>query len=540
MHRFTPHSSAQAARFVLATLLTVFVLSGLWELKPEGWTTALLGLSYEANFEAAERWRFILTSTGFSALALILPGVRIARLLAIQRKAFAALRAEQNKSDSLARHDSLTGLYNRRVFIETLDQRLAIPHEKTAVLIIDLDKFKPINDTYGHATGDKVLCEIAVRLAEFGSNRSATVARLGGDEFAMFIPEGSRETLALISESLLQKIGAPLSAISGNVSISATIGIGMSPFDAATSEALLKCADHAMYRAKKMGKDSYHFHEPRYDQEQKAAAQFEEELAYAVAKEEIEPYFQPVVSLPDQRLVGFEILARWRHHDRGLQMPDTFIPIVERLGLMPEMSFSLLKLAIAHALTWPGEMTLALNVTVGMLEDSTLPERLCSILEQANFPFSRLEVEVTEQALVGNLPAARRALHALRARGISVSLDDFGTGYSGIYHLTQLAIDKIKIDRSFMNDPVLGRDKVISAVLALSKGLKMLTTAEGVETDEVAKMLSIGGCDFGQGYLFGKPMSGMEVDRVLARTPLNTLGFRAIARPSDKTLHSVT
>lgn len=528
MHRFVRNPSAQAARYGLITLLTVFVLSTLWEVKLEGWTMAMLDLPYEANFETAERWRFILTSTGFSALALILPGIRIRRLLAIQRKAFSALKTEQNKSESLARHDSLTGLYNRRVFIETLEQRLATPHQKTAVLIIDLDRFKPINDTYGHSTGDSVLCEISVRLAKFANVHAATVARLGGDEFAMFVPESSREALALMSKNLLEVINVPLAALTGSVSVSATIGIGMSPHDADTSEALLKCADHAMYRAKKDGKDAYHFHEPRYDQEQKATAQFEEDLAYAIAKEEIEPYFQPIVSLPDQRLVGFEILARWRHLERGLQMPDSFIPVAERMGLIPEMSFSLLRLAIAHAHTWPGEMTLALNVTVGMLEDVTLAERLCAILEEMEFPFSRLEVEVTEQALVGNLPAVRRALHALRTKGIRISLDDFGTGYSGIYHLTQLAIDKIKIDRSFMNDPVLGQDKVISAVLALGKGLQMLTTAEGVETDEVAQMLSAGGCDFGQGYLFGKPMSAGDVHRVLARTKFNAVAFRAV------------
>lgn len=500
----------------------------------------LLGLPYAADFEAAERWRFILTSTAFSALALILPGMRIRRLLVVQRKAFAELKIEQSRSDLLARHDPLTGLYNRRVFIENLEQQLALSNANTAVLIIDLDKFKPINDIYGHSIGDRVLCEISARLARFGSVHAATVARLGGDEFAIFIQDGSKEALALMSKSLVHLIGVPLAAVAGNVSVSATIGIGTSPDDATTSEGLLKCADHAMYRAKKDGRNTYRFHEPRYDLEQEAAVQFEEELADAIAKEELEPYFQPIVSLPDRRVVGFEILARWKRRDHGLQLPDTFIPVAERLGLIPELSFSLLKSAIEQARTWPGEMTLALNVTVGMLEDKTLPGRLCTILEQANFPFNRLEVEVTEQALVGNLPAARQALQALRAKGISVSLDDFGTGYSGIYHLTQLAIDKIKIDRSFMNDPVLGRDKVISAVLALSKGLKMLTTAEGVETDEVAQMLSAGGRDFGQGYLFGKAMSAEEVSCALTGTKLDVLGLRTIEQQSTNELREIT
>jgi diguanylate cyclase (GGDEF)-like protein len=535
MLRIARYPSIQAARFMAVTLLTVFVLSGLWEFKLESWTMFLLDLPYEPNFEAAERWRFILTSTGFATLALVFPTARIRRFLIAQRQAFAALSLEQARSETLARHDPLTGLYNRRVFIEQLEQRLALPNLETAVLIIDLDNFKSINDIYGHSTGDKVLYEISARIAKFANVHAATVARLGSHEFSISIPEGSRETLALISKSILRLISCPLAAVVDPVSLRATIGIGMSPHDAITSGGLLRCADHAMCRAKKDGKDTFYFHDPRYDREQRAIAKYEKDLTFAIAEDEIEPYFQPIVSLPDQRLVGFEILPRWGHFEHGLEMPDTFIPIAERLGLIPKMSFSLLKLAISHAHTWPGDMTLALNVTAGMLEDMELPERLCALLEQMDFPFSRLEIEVTEQALVANLPVARRALHALRAKGISVSLDDFGTGYSGIYHLTQLAIDKIKIDRSFMNDPLMGRDKVISAVSALSKELQLLTTADGVETNEVAQMLSAGGCDFAQGYLFGKPMSASEVRRVMMRSNIGASRFRAVeGKPTNE------
>ena len=531
MSQFARTPVAQVAQYSCVTLLTVFLLSALWEWKVEAWIMPALGLPYASDFENAERWRFILTSTAFAALALLLPAFRMRRVLLGQQQTFAELRNEQSRSESLARHDALTGLVNRRVFIDQLENCLGAADADVSVLLIDLDKFKPVNDNYGHAVGDKVLYEIAGRLRALADEYGAVAARLGGDEFALLITQSGPERLTLLARSAMQVINAPLTSMTGQVCLGAAIGISRSLSDARAAETLLKCADHAMYRAKQTHRNSYQFYEPQYDREQEEHAQLEEDVAFAVAREEIEPYFQPIVTLPGQELVGFEILARWIHPKRGVQLPDTFIPIVERLGLMQDMTFSVLRRAITYSRQWPMTPLLAINVTAAMLEDVHFPERLFALLEELAFPFERLEVEVTEQTLAEDVPAARRGLKVLRERGISVALDDFGTGYSSIYHLTQLAIDKIKIDRSFFDDPALGQSQVISAVLELGKGLRMKTLAEGVETGELAHLLSEQGCDFAQGYYFGKPMSARDARDLFTTNPVSQATLIASQEP---------
>lgn len=514
--RAFPFPTVRLVIGLAATVLaTVFALSCLWEIKLEAWVMHALGLAYEPSFETDQRWRFILTSTSFAGIALIVPATWLSRLLRSEHESCIALRREQALSESLARHDALTGLFNRRVFNDRLAAVLEEDRKRVTVFLINLDNFKPINDSYGHAIGDKVLCEIAERLRHFPERSTSSVARLGGDEFAMIVNDADKDSLARLAEGILREICMPLVSLQGAVSISATIGISIAHVDATLPDALLHCADHAMYRGKSTGRATFRFYDPGYESEQQAAKQLEFELIRAVEQNQIEPFFQPFVTLPDEEVVGFEILARWPHPLRGMQMPSTFIPIVDRLGMIPRMTFSLLRKSMDHAKLWPRDLTLAINVTASMLEDAGFADRLHDALVQHDFSPRRLEVEITEQALVTNIAAVRESLAKLRALGISIALDDFGTGYSGIYHLTQLSIDKIKIDRSFLDLGVRGHDKVVSAVLGLANSLRIKAVAEGVEQQNTVHWLSSHRCDFAQGYLFSKPMSADQVSAYL-------------------------
>jgi diguanylate cyclase (GGDEF)-like protein/PAS domain S-box-containing protein len=496
-------------------LATVFALSCFWEIKLEAWTMHALSLAYEPSFETAERWRFILTSTSFAGIALIVPAMWLSRLLRNEQESCTALRHEKALSESLARHDAMTGFFNRRVFNDRLAAILKADGKEIAVFLINLDRFKLINDSYGHAIGDKVLCEIAERLTRFPDRSTSSLARFGGDEFAMIVSDADKDSLASLAAGILREICTPLVSLEGAASISATIGISIAHVDAILPDALLHCADHAMCRGKSAGRATFRFYDPGYESEQQVAKQLEFELTCAVEQDQIEPFFQPFVNLPDEEVVGFEILARWPHPQRGMQMPSTFIPILDRLGMIPCMTFSLLRKSIEYAKLWPQDLMLAINVTASMLEDAGFADRLYDALVQHGFSPCRLEVEITEQALVTNIAAVSESLSKLRARGIGIALDDFGTGYSGIYHLTQLAIDKIKIDRSFLDLGVRGHDKVVSAVLGLANSFRIKAVAEGVEQQDTAHWLSSQRCDFAQGYLFGKPMSADQVSAYL-------------------------
>jgi diguanylate cyclase (GGDEF)-like protein len=497
-------------------VLSIFILAVAWEFYLEGAAMELLGLPYDGDFELAERWRFVLTSSGFGVLAMIVPFVLLQRLLKQLRQSYDDLMEARAQSDSLARHDPLSGLLNRRVFNEQLATRLAVPDNQTAVFLIDLDNFKLINDTHGHAAGDSAICAAADRLREVASGWQASLARLGGDEFALAVSgDFNRAELATLATTLLSTMAAPLAGYP-TVNLSATVGIAVAPMDATQVQILLQQADCAMYRGKNGGRAVFHFYEASFEREQREQARFDEALREAVVAGDIQPFYQPLVSLPDQALVGFEILARWQHPERGLVMPLEFIPVAERLGLIQELTAGLLRQAFAQARQWPGALNLSINVTASMIENPDFPQWLERLAREGAFPLNRLEVEVTENTLVANVASAQVNLQCLRTMGVSVALDDFGTGYSGLYHLTQLAIDKIKIDRSFLDSTLDNQNEMVRAILALGKSLRMQITAEGVEHERLAHWLADNGCDFAQGYLFGRPLPPGRVMDVLA------------------------
>lgn len=439
------------------------------------------------------------------------------------QKAHEATRAAQEEALALARHDALTGLPNRRLFFAELDAAIARTKDSASVcsvLLIDLDRFKSINDLQGHPIGDLVLCEVAGRLSE-AIRREDTVARLGGDEFAIVADavDGRSYTDRTIhlARRLLRAIEKPIQVGDTSVTIGASIGIATCPADGSDPDALLRAADIAMYRAKHEGRGTFRFFEGSMDKELRDEAAFEAELRQAIAEGQIRPAYQPLIDMKDQKVYGFEILARWQHPERGAIPPDRFIPLAEQLGLISDLTWSVLRQACRDAVGWPKDIQLSLNISPTQLKDPALPMQLLSVLNEEGFRPSRLEIEVTETALISDLPTAKAILTALQVVGIKVSLDDFGTGYSSLYHLRELKFDKVKIDRSFVQSMEENADseKIVDAILSLARNLGLPAVAEGIENRAVIQHLIGKGCDYGQGYYFGKAMPADEATQAL-------------------------
>ncbi|KQP51759.1 diguanylate cyclase [Methylobacterium sp. Leaf399] len=436
------------------------------------------------------------------------------------RRVMEARDGAQAQAESVARHDVLTGLANRRLFKETLDARLAsaegIP--SIAVIQIDLDRFKPVNDVHGHAAGDAVLCAVADRLRGLLPPGN-TAARLGGDEFALLFDYGAdTESVSRLAQQIITSLSQPIPWGAGRLEIGATIGIALASVETVTSETLLHAADVAMYQGKRDGRSTYRFFQLEMGHALKIRALLEQDLRAGIARGEIEPFYQPVVALPGRELIGFEVLARWRHPEHGLMNPSDFITLAEETGMIADLCWSLMRQACRDARSWPQHLQLAINISPLQLQDKQMPERVLAILTETGFAPSRLEIEITETALVNDLEAARVALKSLQNLGVRIALDDFGTGYSSLYHLRELQFDKLKIDRSYVASIPLGseRAKLVDAIIALGSSLGLLTTAEGIETASSVDWLADQGCTYGQGFLFGAPMGKSATDVLLA------------------------
>ncbi len=415
--------------------------------------------------------------------------------------------AAEARAQSLARHDPLTGLANRRHFLEELERRLNLVGKEDnafALMFVDLDRFKPINDVHGHAIGDQLLQVIATRLT--GCIRDDSfAARLGGDEFAVLLEgPGGREGVASAARRILHELSAPILVNGLKLTVGASIGVALCPEDGRDAAELLQRGDAAMLRAKE-DRGAYKFFDSSIDEELKWKAALETELRAAIPNGDIIPFFQPVVHLDTGELAGYEVLARWPHAVRGMISPTAFIPVAEDAGLVDAMFWALLAQACRKALDAPGEFVLAVNISPSQVRDQWFPEKVLRTLRETGFPAQRLEIEVTESAMIGDVARAKSSLMSLKNQGVQIALDDFGTGYSSLFLLRELPIDKLKIDRSFVARITSDRENatIVGALIGLGKALGLKVTAEGVEDSATADALRAMGCELARGYLFG-------------------------------------
>ncbi len=420
----------------------------------------------------------------------------------------------------LACHDPLSGLANRVLFHERLGQALRLVeagHETAAVLWIDLDDFKGVNDTLGHAIGDALLRVVAERLR--GCVRTAdTVARLGGDEFAMVLM-GVRtvDEAATNGRRIVEALGAPYDLDGQRLAISASVGITLAPQDGTDPDRLLKNADLALYRAKAEGRNTYRLFEPEMELHVRAKRTLELELRQALLDDAFTVFYQPMMRLDSNEIAGFEALVRWRHPERGLLCPGEFIPLAEETGAIVELGARVLRAACRQAATWPPSVGLSVNLSPVQFKTGNLVGTVIDALRESGLAAHRLELEITESVLLQENDKTLAALHDLRSLGVGISLDDFGTGYSSLRHIRSFRFDKIKIDRSFVADMLqsVESDAIVHAVIGLGAALGITTVAEGIETPEQLRRLRALGCIQGQGFLFSEPRPSEDIPALL-------------------------
>ncbi len=415
----------------------------------------------------------------------------------------------------VAHHDALTGLPNRIRFAEQLEQALKRVRrgERLAVLYIDLDHLKRVNDTLGHPIGDKLLKGVADRLR--GCIRDIdTVARLSGDEFAIIQSsiDGPADAGALAIR-IREAIRAPIDLDGHHVVVDISIGISIAPDDGMELDDLLKTADMALYEAKNTGRGTYCFYEKDMNERMQIRGRLEQDLRRALANGEFELFYQPIVNLKDNRISAFEALLRWRHPERGMVSPGEFIPVAEEMGLIIPLGEWVLRTACAEAATWPSEINVSVNVSSLQLTNKNLISVVVSAIAAARIPANRLEIEITESVFVERTFANVSTLKQLHEFGVRLVMDDFGTGYSSLGYLLSFPFSKIKIDRSFitgLSDKKESR-AVVRAVANLARDLNMIVTAEGVETDQQLEQVKLLGCTEMQGYLFSRPLPVAEM-----------------------------
>ncbi len=429
-------------------------------------------------------------------------------------------RLHEEQIRHMARHDALTELPNRTKFLEDMAaSETGIERgEKAAVLCINLDHFKAVNDTFGHAVGDRVLKQASARL--WGTTRETDVlARLGADEFALLLkPIDKPADAAAIAERIVKAVAAPFTVDGHHIVIGASVGIAMAPADGEKTDTLMKNAELALYRAKRDGRSTYHFFEPDMDAAIQQRRSIEGGLRQALERGELRLVYQPLVGLKENRITCFEALLRWEGAERGSVPPSEFIPVAEETGLIVAIGDWVLRQACKAAVGWPSSTRVAVNLSPVQFKNHRLFETVQAALFEAGLPPTRLELEITESLLLADNEPTLQTLHRLRALGVRISMDDFGTGYSSLSYLRSFPFDKIKIDRSFMRDLDRRGDSlaIIKAVIGLGQSLGMSTTAEGVETEEQLRAVRECGCNEVQGFYFSPPLPPEAVHGLLS------------------------
>jgi diguanylate cyclase (GGDEF)-like protein len=447
---------------------------------------------------------------------------------------FEELEAKNKQLSKMAMYDHLTGLPNRTLFRELFQHEAAAARrqqQSCALLFIDLDRFKAVNDSMGHAAGDELLLGISQRLVDT-LRESDIVCRVSGDEFLVLLTQaGSREQVSITVERLLRAIQMPLllPRAASTAQVSASIGIALCPGNGEDFEALARCADLAMYKSKDMGKGRYCFYVDDLDIALRSRLELERELLQAIANHELLLHYQPVFDMRSGRLVGCEALVRWMHPQRGLLMPGTFIQTAEETGLIRELGLWTLDAACAQLASWKGSGLhpgrIAVNVSALQFRDQRLPQVLRTAMQTYDIRPGELELELTESTLMADTEAAQATVASLRELGVALAIDDFGTGYSSLSYIKRLRPDKLKIDRSFVKDlPDDADDRALTeAIVGLSQALSIAVVAEGVETPEQRDYLLGLGCSLQQGYLHGRPMPAAQLRALMVGSEAEAL-----------------
>ncbi|WP_188907619.1 putative bifunctional diguanylate cyclase/phosphodiesterase [Aureimonas endophytica] len=462
-------------------------------------------------------WSSHLPLQALATLALLVLVFAVAHLVA---RLLTRGRMEQEALARQAMTDPLTGLGNRRALIEGMRAAILAAAEgrsSFAVLLIDLDRFKAINDVHGHLAGDAVLAMVGTALHDV-IGRDGLITRLGGDEFAAVVPGLSPAELRATLANLAERIRQPLDWQGSQLNVGVSIGVALCPDHGTDADTLLQGADLAMYQAKHGRDGCIRFFAADLEDRARARRKREAELKLAIERQEIRPYYQPIVAFAGGELVAFELLARWHHPSDGVLAPAEFIELAEECDLITPMTLALLRQAVADAADWPAHIRLAINISPRQLREPLLAHRLIEAVRAGGFDPHRLEVELTEDAILDDYELAKAAMSVLRLNGATLALDDFGMGYSSLSHLRELRFDKLKIDKSFVQALPGNAEsrKLVDAILQLASSFGMRVTAEGVETAEQAAFLAGRGCQRGQGYLYGRPADAAATLRLLS------------------------
>jgi diguanylate cyclase (GGDEF)-like protein len=433
--------------------------------------------------------------------------------------------ASEERVRTLAYQDPLTGLPNRTLLLDRLEQALVQAQRGSyhlALLFLDLDRFKTINDTLGHMAGDELLRQAGVRLKE-SLRDGDTVARLGGDEFVVLLPRVSTSRHAgSVAEKVLATLGTPFAVSGHELYLSGSLGISIYPRDGNDPETILKHADTALYRAKEEGRGQYQFFDAGMNLQARERLWLEHSLRGAVGRGELVLHYQPQVDLSSGEVSGAEALVRWLHPERGMIVPAQFIPIAEETGMITELGGWVLLTACRQAANWRdaglGLRRIAVNLSVRQLRQPNFAQRVGATLAETGLPAESLELEITESSIMADPKRSVAVLRELHAMGVQLAVDDFGTGYSSFGYLKRLPLHRIKIDRSFVQDIPTDPDDaaIVQAMLAMARQLGIGVVAEGVETAEQCRFLSRHHCDEAQGYAFSRPLSVEALDEILA------------------------